>query len=174
MENPQDHTLSDFEIKEKQSETLFYVISWIYGLLIASFVIYNFWPFSKRILTQISIDSELQMLTAIHVIYPSVALGLFIAKKKLGWSLIVFSSILNAAYGIFAYGNDLLTSSSPIDILKDKMIFFFLFHIIIIVLIFRQSLIQDLDMSRKYFLYTTRASIIVSALFLLLLFTTYN
>ena len=172
--NNQIDTLSDFEIKEKPNGILFYTISWLYGLLITCFIIYWFWPFNKRLLNQTSIDWELQILSAIHVIYPSIALALFVVKRKTGWALIVFSSIINTTYGIFAYANELLTTMSPMEVMKDKMIFFFIVHIIIIVLIFRQSLIQDLNMSRRYFLYTTRTSIIVSALLLLLLLTTYN
>ena len=167
-------TLSDFETDENSNGILFYAISGISALLIVGFVIYFFWPFGEAFLYQISTETEMQMLTAMHVIYPSIALGLFSVKKKLGWSLIVFSSVINATYGIFAYASDFLTTSSPMDIIKDKMIFFFLAHLIIVVLIFKRSLLQNFNLKRKYFLFTTWTSITISVLLFLLLFTTYN
>ena len=91
-------------------------------------------------------------------------------RKSLGWSLIVFSSVINATYGLFAYGNDLLSNASLVDVIKNKMIFFFLSHILIVLLIFRQSLIEDLELSRKYVLYTTRISIIVSAFLVVIVY----
>jgi hypothetical protein len=155
--------LSDFDTKEKGVGKIFVLVSCIYSILIVSALLYLIWLFHKP-LQELLTDSEAKSLLLIHFLYPIVALGLFLARKKIGWALIVFSSTLNVTYAAIAYLNE-----QKVDI----AVLFFVMHSVLLGLLFQKSLIEKFNISNKFSTLTIYSSAIVAILFLLLLLTTF-
>ena len=130
--------------------------------------------FNETFSFEILLDTELQLLTVINVIFPLVALLLYMRKKNMGWSCMVFYSTVIVTYGFFSATFDFLNNVSFVEIVSEKTFVYFLFHFIILFLIFRPSLIRNFNFSQKYFHYTIWISATTSALFLILLLVTYR
>lgn len=161
MRNQTD-TLIEFEKNEKGLEITFIVIICIYSLLILCAFIYIFWLF-KKILSNLIFDPEAQILLCIHILCPMVGLLLFVTKKKLGWSITLLCSILNVTYAIVLYLTELKL---------DIAILYFLTHALLIVLFYQKSLIETVNISRRWFMATTYFSLTIGLIFLILLITT--
>jgi len=126
-------------------------------------VLYFLWLFRKPAFELIS-DSEFQLLFSIHFVYPLIGLSLFIAKRKIGWVLMVLFSVLNVTYAIVAYVSEL-----EIDI----AVLYFIGHTILIALLFQKSLIANFNMSRKFFVSASYLSIVLAGLLLILMLVTF-
>ena len=155
--NNQSDTLIEFDLEEKNFGNILIIIGCSYFLLIASASLYFLWLFNKPILELFN-DTEFQLLFCIHIIYPIVSLCLFIIRKRLGWSLSVFYSILNVSYGIVVY----------FEVLKlDITLLFILLQSILLVLLYQKSLVEKFNISRKWIKTTTYISLITAIIFLL-------
>ena len=69
MHNNQIDILRDWEIEAKKNSPLFYAVGGLYGLLIVCVIIYYFWLFNETFSFEILLDTELQLLTVINVIF---------------------------------------------------------------------------------------------------------
>ena len=162
--NNQIDFLSDIDTKDKGVGRVFMLVSSIYSILIVSAVLYFIWLFQKPPHKLLADSEESKSLLLIHFLYPTVALCLFLARKKFGWALIVFSSTLNVTYAAVAYLNE-----QKVDI----AILFFMMHGVLLGLLFQKSLIEKFQIPNKFFTWITYSSVIVAILFLLLLLTTF-
>ena len=149
MHNNQIDILRDWEIEAKKNSPLFYAVGGLCGLLIVCVIIYYFWLFNETFSFEILLDTELQLLTVINVIFPLVALLLYMRKKNMGWSCMVFYSTVIVTYGFFSATFDFLNNVSFVEIVSEKTFVYFLFHFIILFLIFRPSLIRNFNFSQK-------------------------
>ena len=67
----------------------------------------------------------------------------------MGWSCMVFYSTVIVTYGFFSATFDFLNNVSFVEIVSEKTFVYFLFHFIILFLIFRPSLIRNFNFSQK-------------------------
>ena len=159
----QNDFLSDLETEKKEVGKIFVITICIYLMQIVSAALYLQWLFHKPIWELLTDTQETQILLFINFIYPVVAFCFFIARKKIGWALVVFSSILNVTYAVFIYFYE-----QQIDIL----LLFFMMHAVLLGFLFQKSLIEKFNTSKKFFTWTVYSSVTVAILFLLLAVTT--
>ncbi len=160
--NDQSNILLEFENNKTGFGTLFTIIACINSLLIISAATYFVWLFKMPVFELLR-DSELQVLLCIHIIYPLIGLSLFVSKKKLGWSLTLFHSVLNVAYAIVV----LLT-----ELEFDMTTPFFLIHSLLVGLLYQKSVRERCNISRKWFLTTAFFSLSVGLTFAVIVILT--
>ncbi len=162
--------LSEYEKDDSDKNIAFILVSIICLLSIIGSLINYFYPFNLNSIQNFFTDSDNVAIFLSLFIFPFISISFFILRKKVGWALVTFFYITEFVMFIKIIIVELNKKVIQLNfnyLIQNKVYLFFIVSVITIVLLFKKSLLNYLEIDRNTFRLTLLFSILASILIVL-------